>query len=87
MRIDKRGSAATWKLIGALSSFTGAVLAGFSGCVLTTSWLPGGSGHPWLYQLGTVLLIITIPLLICGGHCLDLLEGEAKKERDCDYKS
>ncbi|MGH9969506.1 MAG: hypothetical protein ACREBG_17155 [Pyrinomonadaceae bacterium] len=79
MRRKRAESAGSFKVVAASVSFVGAILAALFGCVLTTRWLPGGTGHPWLYQLGTILLIIALPLLICGGHYLDLMERDAKK--------
>ena len=54
-------------------------MAGVVGSVLTSlSWIIGAEVHPWVRGVGTVLLILTIPLLILAGHCLDRLERAIK---------
>ena len=55
-------------------SFIGAAFAGLFGFLLTTSWIVVPSVHPQLRDLGIVFLILALPLLILGGHCLDLME-------------
>lgn len=58
----------------------GGVLAGIFGSLLTSlSWIIGAEVHPWVRAVGTVLLILTIPLLILAGHCLDGLERATKE--------
>jgi hypothetical protein len=33
-----------------------------------------------LQRFSTILLFLTIPLLVLGAHCLDLLDAEREKE-------
>jgi hypothetical protein len=62
----------SWEAAGAVCCFTGGIGAALLGSVLTAaSWILGAQLHPWLHGLGTVLLIVTIPLLIFAGYCLD----------------
>ena len=69
-----------WEATGAFCCFTGGIGAGLLGFVLTAiSWSLGAQLHPWMHGLGTALLIITIPLLIFSGYCLDWLEREPKR--------
>ncbi len=63
-----------WEWLAAGACFVFAVLAVASGFVLTTNWLLDAHLHPALHALGIVLLIIGIPLIILGGHCMDLGE-------------
>jgi two-component system, OmpR family, sensor histidine kinase KdpD len=42
------------------------------GFVLTTGWLLNAQLHPILHGIGLILLIIGIPMIILGGHCMDL---------------
>jgi uncharacterized membrane protein YukC len=42
------------------------------------TWILGGEAHPWIRWFGTGLLILTIPLLIFAGYCLDWMEGKTK---------
>lgn len=63
---------------GAVVGLIGGVLAALLGSLFTVvSWLGANEGarRP-LSTLGTTLLFLTIPLLIFGGYCLDLLEKD-----------
>jgi Putative beta-barrel porin-2, OmpL-like. bbp2 len=62
--------------VTAFLCFGVAFVSGVVGSLVTTSWILNGQLHPWLYDLGLILLIAAIPLLLVGGHCLDL--GERK---------
>ena len=42
-------------------------------------WTTGGTGGT-VHRVGTVLLVINIPLLIGGAHCLDLIERKKRIE-------
>ncbi len=75
-----------WQAIAAFGCFVSAVLAFLFGTLLTTAWVLNAAVHPLLHALGLTLLIAAIPILILGGHCLDLLEkrGErARRSGDC----
>ena len=51
------------------------VVAGISlviGFVFTTRWLLNEQLHPQLHGLGLILLIAGIPIMILGGHFMDL---------------
>jgi hypothetical protein len=67
-----------WEWFAAVASFVAAVLSVAIGFVLTTNWLLNANLHPALHALGIVLLIIGIPLVILGGHFMDL--GEKKNK-------
>jgi len=43
------------------------------------AWMLGAQLHSWLHGLGTALLIVTIPLLIFSGYCLDWEERNQNK--------
>ena len=75
-RIERE--AVAWELAAALTCFTSAVLSLVIGFVLTTSWLLNAQLHPLLYGLGLGLLIIGIPIMILGGHFMDLRERKNK---------
>ena len=63
---------------GAILSFCTGILAGIVGTVLSASaWILGSEQHPWMRGLGTTLLVITIPLLIFAGYCMDWLERDS----------
>lgn len=70
-------SAWSWPATGGALCFAGGILAALVGSLLTAStWILGGQLHPWIRSSGTVLLIITIPLLIFAGYCMDWAERE-----------
>ena len=61
-----------WEPWAAIACFVVAAVSLAAGFVLTTSWLLNAQLHPLLHGLGLVLLIIGIPMIILGGHCMDL---------------
>ena|ERR1700752_2112176 len=65
-----------WEWLGAAACFVVGVLALAIGFVLTTDRLLDAHLHPSLHALGIVLLIVGIPVIILGGHFMDL--GEKK---------
>jgi len=65
-----------WEWLAAMACFVLGVLALAVGFVLTTDKLLDGHLHPSLHTLGIVLLIIGLPVIILGGHFMDL--GEKK---------
>ena len=68
----------TWETAGALLSFWAGILAGIVGTLLSASaWILGADQHPWVRGFGTALLVITIPLLIFAGYCMDWLERDS----------
>ena len=70
----------TWKATGAVCSFAGGIGAALLGSVLTASlWILGAPAHPWIHAAGTALLIVTIPLLIFSGYCLDWADADRTK--------
>jgi hypothetical protein len=67
-----------WEWLAAVACFVIGVLALAIGFVLTTDRLLDQHLHPSLHALGVVLLIVGIPVIILGGHCMDL--GEKKNK-------
>jgi membrane protein DedA with SNARE-associated domain len=75
----------SWEAVGAFCCFTGGMGAALIGTVLTViAWLLGTQLHRWLHGFGTALLIVTIPLLIFSGYCLD---WEERKHKSATQKS
>jgi len=68
-----------WEPWAACVCFVGAVVSLVVGVVLTTRWLLDDNLHPFLHDIGLVLLIIGIPLIILGGHFMDLSEKKSKR--------
>ena len=66
------------ELAAASVCFTSAILGLVIGFMLTTHWLLNAQLHPLLYSLGLGLLIIGIPVMILGGHFMDLRERKIK---------
>lgn len=66
----------TWQAIGAVSGLGGGILAGAAGALLSVvAWARGDVGNGLsVHNVGSALLLSTIPLLILGAHCLDLLD-------------
>ena len=70
----------TLEATGAVLCFGGGILSGIVGTLLSASaWILGGEQHPWVRGLGTAFLVVTIPLLIFAGYCMDWLERDSKK--------
>ena len=69
---------AAWNMVAAALCFVVAVLSLAIGFVLTTRWLLDDHLHPLLHGLGLVLLVIGIPIMILGGHFMDM--GERKNK-------
>jgi hypothetical protein len=65
-----------WEWLAALACFAVGGLSLAVGFVLTTDRLLDAHLHPSLHALGIVLLIVGIPVIILGGHFMDL--GEKK---------
>ena len=76
-----------WCPLGAIVGLAGGILAALAGSLLTAlSWLiDTGAGSSYLHASGTILLVMTIPLLVFGAHCLDLMERRKDKERDVRF--
>ena len=74
-----------WCSLGAVAGLAGGIFTALLGSVLTgLSWLDGAGSHLEKI-LGTVLLIMTIPLLILGAQCLDLLDRRKDRARDARF--
>ena len=71
-------SAVAWEPLAAAICFASALISLVIGFVLTTSWLLNAQLHPLLYSLGLGLLIAGIPIVILGGHFMDLRERKIK---------
>ena len=71
----------TWKGCGALCGLIGGIVASAIGSVFTAiAWITGDhwAGFP-VQRAGTILLFLTVPLLMFGAHCLDLMERQPKR--------
>src|SRR4029453_3343243 len=71
----------TWEGGGAVFGLGAGILSSLVGSVLTAiAWFTGPRWHGFLLTRdGTVLLFLTIPLLIFGAHCLDLLDTRIRR--------
>jgi len=69
-----KSRAAAFGLAAGLASLAFGALADAAG------WLGGRTG-PLLFKAGTLLLLLSIPLLAAGAHCLDLEDGSAAAAR------
>ena len=59
-------------------SFFGGILSALVGSALTAAGWIVGAKHPAIRILGTTFLVLTIPLLIFAGYCLDWMEQKIK---------
>jgi hypothetical protein len=74
----------TWPAIGAGVGLAGGGVAPVVGALLSAgAWAGGGDQTHGLslHGAGSVLLLAAIPLLLLGGHCLDLLEKRIGNSR------
>ena len=63
-------------IYGSVLGLVGGIVAPLIGSILTViSWIVGPRWHNvGLHRAGTVLLVLGIPLLTIGAHCMDLGE-------------
>src|SRR5262245_40999064 len=68
------------KTSGAVFGLVGGIVAPLFGSLFTAiGWFSGPTWHGFAIQrCGTVLLFLTIPLLLFGAHCLDLIERDGE---------
>lgn len=73
----------SWKSSGAVFGLCGGITSPLIGSILTAiAWFSGPTWHGFAMQRdGTVLLFLTIPLLILGAHCLDLMDQQEENVR------
>jgi hypothetical protein len=66
----------TWRSGGAVCGLSFGIICPLIGSVLTAiAWFTGPEWHGFFIQrYGTVLLFLTIPLLVFGAHCMDLMD-------------
>ena len=90
-RIQHRavGVAWDWRSVGAIIGLSGGVVSALLGSVMTAlSWFTGADGTArYVRTTGTVLLVMMIPLLIFGAHCLDLTEKRKKANKASRFKN
>lgn len=80
-KLDHRSDGGLWdcQSLGAIIGLAGGLMVAFVGSLLTFgSWFMGGGIGQFEHVTGTVLLVLTIPLLVLGAHCLDLMEKRKK---------
>lgn len=72
-----------WPTTGAVCGLAGGVIAvAFGTLLLTIAWVTGDeSSGLSLHGVGSILLLSTIPLLILGACCLDLVEKLEKNQQ------
>jgi len=73
--------AVAWEPLVAAACFVSAVVAIAIGVLFTTRGLLDDHLHPLLHGLGLVLLILGIPIMILGGHFMDLRERKKHGNR------
>ena len=75
-----------WTYWGAACGLCFGIGAPIIGSILTViAWFTGSEWHGLhLQRTGTVLFVLTIPLLAFGAHCLDLSDRRAREARQSD---
>lgn len=73
-----------WRSSGAACGLCLGVLSPLAGLVLTaTAWFTGPHWHgSFIHRCGTLMFVLTIPLLIFGAHCLDLIDKEDDRAKN-----
>jgi hypothetical protein len=77
----------TWTSVGAVCGLCLGLISPLLGSVLTAiTWFTGPEWHGLhLHRTGTVLFVLTLPLLAFGAHCLDLSDRQEQKARKPRY--
>jgi hypothetical protein len=77
-----------WPTSGAVCGLAGGVIAAISGTLLLAiAWAIGDeSSGLSLHGIGSILLLSTMPLLILGACCLDLVEKREEKNQQSIHK-
>jgi hypothetical protein len=72
-----------WQVCGVVFGLGGGIIAPLLATTLSAvAWFTGARWHGFFLQrAGTVLFFLAIPLLICGAHCLDLLDKRENRTR------
>lgn len=72
-----------WKNAAAAFGLSAGFIAPIVGSIITViSWFRDPVWHHVaLHQAGTTLFVLTLPLLVLGAHCLDLLDNDKKAQR------
>jgi len=78
----------SWKNGTAAFGLAAGFIAPILGSIVTViSWFRDPVWHHfYLHQAGTTLFVLTLPLLIIGAHCLDLLDNDKKQAIEKGYK-
>lgn len=73
-----------YRSLGAIAGLAGGLIAALFGSVLTAiSWFADAGTR--VQTLGTVLLFLTIPLLVIGAQCLDMIEKKKDRAREARF--
>ena len=78
--------ASSWKTRGAVIGLCAGFSAPIAGLIVTIiSWFKDPVWHGLtLHQAGTSLFVLTLPLLVFGAHCLDLLDKDRQTVNELD---
>jgi len=80
--MERRIGGLDWEKLAAASCFVAAILSIVMGFVFTTGRLLNAELHPLLHGVGLFLLIAGIPMLILGGHFMDLRDKKSHNHRE-----
>jgi hypothetical protein len=79
----------TWQAVGAVSGLAGGIITATIGALLSAcAWMLGAETVGLsLHRAGSILLLSTIPMLVLGACCLDLLEKSGRVSSVVDIKA
>lgn len=72
--IGSRRNLWTWPVAGAFLGLAGSSVAGAIGAIFAVVAM--FTNNAWQHSAGTILLVMMIPLLMSGAHCLDVVDQQ-----------
>lgn len=83
-----QGLLAKMQIAGAFAGLAGGMGSGLMGAMLIVAgWLTTSTDvQHWLSTSGSLLLMLTIPLIVLGGFCLDWLEKDKSRPHPRTYR-
>ena len=80
--------ASGWKSRGAVMGLSAGFSAPVAGAILTVvTWFRDPVWHGLaLHHAATTFFVLTLPLLVLGAHCLDLLDNEEEEKQSHDLE-
>ena len=76
---QSRKTVITWQFVGAVAGLASGLITLLAGVLFSVAARLAESrvAAPFFHRFGTILLVLAIPLLIFGAHCLDLTDKKS----------